>query len=556
MVTKTQVDSHGYRDVSVPSNSRCGSVFRQGRWGVGTGLVLAALVLFAPAGRAESTALAEDKAGTAQVQDSLDLDLGELSSLKVFGASQYVQKVTEAPASVTIITADEIKKYGYRTLADILHSVNGVYVTNDRSYSYVGVRGFNRPGDYNSRVLLLVDGHRLNDNLYDQAGIGTESPVDVDLIDRVEIVRGPSSSLYGTNAFFGVINVIMKRGRDLNGTELSTEIGGYHSYKGRVTYGKRLSSDLEVLMSGAFYDSRGHERLFYKEYNDPATNNGVTRRADGDQSYNLFTKITYRDLTLVGGYSGREKVAPTAHFGTVFPSRRTSDYDERGYIDLKYEKEIAKGWELVTRLYYDRYYYRGNFFFDYSDTADPVFVLNQDHHVGEWWGGDVRLTKRLWEKHRVTVGAEYRHDFRRELTNIDRQPFVSYLRKNIGSRNWALFLQDEFTIREDLILNGSVRYDYYDSFGGTLSPRVALIYNRWHTTFKLIYGTAFRAPNAYEQFYTGTALKANFNLNPEKITTYEAIVERSLGKNLRASLAGYYYTIDGLLNQAEDPADG
>lgn len=171
---------------------------------------------------AESSPVAASTAVAAH--DYLDLDIGELMDIKVYGASQYVQKVTEAPASVTIITAEEIKKYGYRTLADILQSVNGFYVTNDRSYSYIGVRGFNRPGDYNSRVLLLVDGHRLNDNIYDQAGIGTESPIDVDLIDRVEIIRGPSSSLYGTNAFFGVINVIMKRGRDINGIELSTEV--------------------------------------------------------------------------------------------------------------------------------------------------------------------------------------------------------------------------------------------------------------------------------------------------------------------------------------------
>src|SRR5262249_27237518 len=158
----------------------------------------------------------------------------------VYGASKYEQKVTEAPASVTIVTADEIKKYGYRTLADILQSVNGFYVTSDRNYSYLGIRGFSRPADYNTRVLVLQDGHRLNDNVYDEAYIGTESPLDVDLIDRVEIIRGPSSSLYGTNAFLGVINVITKRGRDIKGAEVSTEIGSYNSYKGRFTYGNRF----------------------------------------------------------------------------------------------------------------------------------------------------------------------------------------------------------------------------------------------------------------------------------------------------------------------------
>ena len=150
--------------------------------------------------------------GTARAQSNLPPDLpasatptgdGEESIVfqnipSVYGAVKYDQKVTEAPASITIITADQIKKYGYRNFTQILDSVPGFFTTNDRNYDYVGIRGFNRPGDYNSRVLLLIDNHRLNDAVYDQAPIGNDGPIDVDLIDRVEIIRGPSSSLYGT----------------------------------------------------------------------------------------------------------------------------------------------------------------------------------------------------------------------------------------------------------------------------------------------------------------------------------------------------------------------
>src|SRR2546430_8201005 len=111
----------------------------------------------------------------------------------VEGASKYKQKITEAPASVTVITADEVKKYGYRTLADILRSVPGLYVSYDRDNARLGVRGV-ISRDYNSRVLLLVDGHRINNSLSDGAPIGTEFILDVDLIERVEIIRGPGSS--------------------------------------------------------------------------------------------------------------------------------------------------------------------------------------------------------------------------------------------------------------------------------------------------------------------------------------------------------------------------
>jgi iron complex outermembrane receptor protein len=115
--------------------------------------------------------------------------------------------VTEAPSSVTIVTSEDIRRYGYRTLAELLRSVRGFYTSYDRSYTSLGVRGFGQPGDYNSRILLLLDGHRLNDNIYDSAMLGTEFILDIDLIERVEISRGPGSSLYGNNAFFAVVKL-------------------------------------------------------------------------------------------------------------------------------------------------------------------------------------------------------------------------------------------------------------------------------------------------------------------------------------------------------------
>ncbi|MFM8470821.1 MAG: TonB-dependent receptor plug domain-containing protein [Limisphaerales bacterium] len=99
----------------------------------------------------------------------------------VQSASKYEQSVADAPASVTIITDDEIRRFGHRTLAEVLNSVRGFNLTYDRNYHYLGVRGFGRPGDFNSRVLMLVDGHRVNDVVYDGAAIGTDSPVPADI---------------------------------------------------------------------------------------------------------------------------------------------------------------------------------------------------------------------------------------------------------------------------------------------------------------------------------------------------------------------------------------
>ena len=490
-------------------------------------------------------AFAEEGGMSSPSRGTEDIFLEEIPS--VYSASKYTQKVTEAPSSITIVTSDEIRKYGYRTFADILQSVNGFFVTYDRNYSYLGVRGFNRPGDYNSRILLLIDGHRLNDNQYDQAGLGTEAVVDVDLIDRVEIIRGPSSSLYGTNAFFGVINVITKRGRDIKGTELSTEIGSFNSYKGRATYGNRFQNGLELLFSASFYDSHGHSRLFFKEFNSPTTNNGVARNGDDDQFPYFFAKVSFADLTLQGGFLSRNKGYPTATYGTDFNTTRNRTVDEHGYLDLKYEHDFSQSLNLTTRLYYDRFYYRGDYLYNK--------VLNQDHNVGEWWGTETKLTKRLWQRHKVTVGAEYQDNFRQDMNNSDDDPFALYLDIHKHSRNWALYFQDEVTLLDNLLLNAGIRYDYYDSFGGTLNPRLALIYNLKQTTVKLLYGEAFRAPSVYEKFYVGTGFKMNPNLKPESITTYELVVDHYLTKYLQASAAGYYYTIKGLITQTPDPLD-
>jgi outer membrane receptor for ferrienterochelin and colicin len=144
----------------------------------------------------------EPNAPDPQTSDLTQLSLEELLNVRVYAASKHLESVNDAPSSITIVTAEEIQEYGYRTLADILERVRGFYITYDRYLSYVGVRGFGRLGDWNSRVLLLIDGNRINENVLGQALLGTEFPLDVDLIQRVEIVRGPSSSLYGAEAFF------------------------------------------------------------------------------------------------------------------------------------------------------------------------------------------------------------------------------------------------------------------------------------------------------------------------------------------------------------------
>ncbi|MBI4710041.1 MAG: TonB-dependent receptor [Nitrospirae bacterium] len=494
-------------------------------------------------------------AGASADLTQLDLEqLLELEVVTVYGASKFEQKVTEAPASISIVSDDEIKKYGYRTIADILKSVKGFYITTDRNYTFIGVRGFGRPSDYNTRILLLVDGHRLNDNIFDGAFVGTESVLDVDLIDRVEVIRGPSSSLYGTNAFFAVVNVITKRGKDLKGMEISGEAGSLKTYKGRLNYGNKFQNGMELLISGSAYDSQGKGRLFYKEFNDPATNNGIAENTDGDKYESFFTKLSFHDFTLHSGYSYREKRIPTASYGTVFNSSGTYTVDEWRYIDLKYEHDFSKKIDVMARLYYDRYYYFG----DYLINRPPV-TQNKDSATGEWWGGELKFAAKPVKTHKLILGFEYRDNLTQDQGNYDESPYSSILNYSTESNNRGVYLQDEISIIKDLILNLGLRYDYSNVFGENTSPRLALIYSPLKkTTFKLLYGAAFRYPNAYELYYDdgGTTQKANTNLKAEEIQTYEAVYEQYLGEHFRSSVSYFQYNINDLISQETDPADG
>src|SRR5687767_5060323 len=248
---------------------------------------------------------------------SLD-DLMELDAGQVFGASERLQPVTEAPASISFITAQEIKRYGYRTLADILRSVRGMYVVNDRNFSLVGMRGFALPGDYNSRILLLVNGHRVNDNIYGQAEIGAEFGLDPAIIERVEIIRGPAASLYGDSAFFAVVNVITRTGSSLAGGSVALESGTQGTWLTRGTVGTRIADRMDVALSGTYEHTNGVERLYFPAFDAPATNNGIAEGLDGEGARQFYGRLDLGGLTVTGAYGRRIRDVPTASFGTVF----------------------------------------------------------------------------------------------------------------------------------------------------------------------------------------------------------------------------------------------
>jgi outer membrane receptor for ferrienterochelin and colicins len=469
-----------------------------------------------------------------QAPDYAEMDLTKLMDIPIRAASKFEQKPAEAPASTTVITSEEIKRYGWRTLGDILKSVPGFYVSYDRNYQFLGARGVNL-GDFNSRILLLVDGHRINNDLTDGAFIDTAFILDVDLIDRIEIVRGPGSVLYGDNAFFGVINVITRRADSINGAEVSGSYGEFNAYQGRVTAGKVFTNGLELLLSGTLYNSDGPENLFYPQFNTPAQNNGVAHNLDADASHSVFASVRYKDFTLQGAFNEREKENPTAQFGTTFNDPHLRTIDDRGYASLSYTHSFEDVVDLTAQVYYDRT--------SFQITYPQAPILFKEQQQGDWWGTEVQLTKKLFDRHVITVGAEYRDDFNQHRLLFQEGTGEVFADVNRTRQNYGVYAQGDFAVLTNLHFNAGVRLDKYGSFDPSVDPRLALIYNPFpKSTIKAIYGTAFRAPNFLE-----LSDPIFPNIGPEKITTYELVYEQEIGQHVKASLSGFYNNMDNLI---------
>jgi len=220
--------------------------------------------------------------------------------------------------------------------------------------------------------------------------------------------------------------------------------------------------------------------------------------------------------------------------------------------------------ELTGRLSYDYYHYYGHYPLSYpADPTDPITypadpnVMYQDYALGNWWGTEWQLTKRLFDRHSLTVGAEYRDNFQQDQGNKDDYVIPAKYDVHKESHNFAFYCQAEVLVLTNLILDAGVRYDNYSTFGDTVNPRLALIYSPFQiTNIKLLYGTAFRAPNAYELYYAGFYNEANLDLKTETISTYEVVLEQGLTKNLSFIASGFYYKIQDLIRQETDPLTG
>jgi outer membrane receptor for ferrienterochelin and colicin len=480
------------------------------------------------------------------------LPLEQLLNLDVVTASKIPQKISEAPSSVSVITAEDIRQRGYRTLTDVLRSVPGMTISYDRNYNYANMRGLGNPGDLNTRLLILIDGRRLNDVVYDQGAIGTEFPIDLDLIDRVEFVPGPGSAIYGSSAFFGVVNVITKGGAAINGTTVSAGRFSGTGREARIAHGSGTPGGAELLLDASAYNSAGRD-LYFPEFDDAASNHGVAVGLDYDRYHRLFAKLSAGGFVAEAYFGSRTKGIPTASYGEQFNDPRPKTRDEYAGAGLSWRSTVADTLDLFASVSVARYRYTS---VNVSEPASRSLTSNIDTAESLSSGAELRAISSAISGHKLIAGAEYVRDSKRQMANYDLDPYALHLDVAHPKRQAAVYLQDEMRLGQQVILNTGVRRDVDSEGGATTNPRVALLYKTARqVTLKALYGTAYRSANAYERYYTFD-FRANPALRSEHIKTCELIAEYFPTDRFRATASVFEYRMRDMLALATDPNNG
>jgi outer membrane receptor protein involved in Fe transport len=477
----------------------------------------------------------------AQQAPQSDVSLDSLLNTHISTASKYAQTSSTAPGSVTIVSSEDIRNFGYRNLQEVLESVRGFYVSNDRNYPYLGTRGFGRTADFNSRILMLVDGHTINDQIWGAAPIGSDLPIDLDAVERIEIVQGPGSVLYGTGAMFAVINIITKTTSALDGGIARVGLGSRGERVTSLAAGHAFRSGLAITGSGLLTNVKGGD-LYYPEYDTPATNNGVVRGLDWEHGISGLGKLTWNDVTVQTGYRTRAKGVPTAQFGTLFGDARQETVDESLWGSVGLEHEWTGSRTLSARAYADRSRYRGVYPYDTGPTpwSDAAASTSVGTEVMLRWAPVSRLRLTVGTEDKAVTRAEYTIRDEAGVTSSDNAPFHVL----------SGFVQSEFQFLPSAFLVSGLRVDHYSTVGRATTPRLGLIVTpSAGTIVKLLYGEAFRAPSAAEALLTVGYYEGNPSLKPERISTTEIDVEQRFGDAILVSVSAYRYLMKNLIDE-------
>jgi len=466
------------------------------------------------------------------------LDVVLVESEEVVAASRVSEQVEDAPSSVSLIGERELSTFASPTIAEAVRGVPGIYLSDDRSYVTLGMRGLGRLGSYGNRLLVTYDGQPMNDNWIGSSYVGYDGLTDLGDVQRIEVVRGPGSVLYGTNALSGVINVVSQNNAEPGvSAGISTNQSGVARarVRGDVKFGKEAGAWASVAIG------RGNGREFYfPEYvGSPGAADGIARDVDGFQAGTFRGRAFWKFVSLQWSAHSYEKHLPTAEFATLFNDSRTKQKDARSYVELRAEPRLSDKVTMLSRLHWNHYTFRGQYARDPAEGGVEV-----DTYRGSWLGIEERLEFTPLPYLRLTLGGEGQLHYQVEQHGSD--DGGTFL-DDTGSNGrpfqvGALYALADATLSSRAQLSVGARLDAYSTFGSSLNPRAALIVKPYAAgNSKLIVGKAFRAPSIYELYYNDnghTQVQSPY-LRPESLYSVELEHAHRISASLVATANGY-----------------
>ena len=499
--------------------------------------------------------------------DLVELPLEQLLTVSVVSASKFEQSSRDAPSAVQVISREEIRRHGWRTLTEALNTLPGLYASNDKAYDFLGARGFQVTGDYNTRFLLLLDGQRSNDNIYHSAMTGTEAWLDMSAIERIEYIPGPGSALYGSSAMFGVINVITRQG-EANGLR---EAG--------LRLSNRGDKGVSLLSSQTLRGEARDTRVFLQysadqqagrdlHYNDPlgqlqradgsVSPDGMTYGLDNGRNQHLIARVDHGELSVRLIHHERTAQPSAANYFTLFDDGALQVVDGGTQINVTLDHALDGQRALYARVGYTDAYYQARYPYLNPGTG---YYLNFDDVRGQVLEGELHYRVRSGAHHLVG-GVEFSHDGQARQQNFNSVPAASLgmvdVDINTPITRTALFIQDEWRLNEAWLLSLGLRLDGASAQDSTRSPRLGVIWQaapRW--TVKFLAGRAYRSPSAYEsQFSNGLTYLSNPALRPETIRTTEGVLEWRSDEHSRWQFSLYQNQLDNLIQQVDVNGSG
>jgi outer membrane receptor for ferrienterochelin and colicins len=444
------------------------------------------------------------------IQEMLQLDIEELS---VSVASKREESISEAPGIITVITAEEIKKFGGNNLGDILSRLPNTYRYSSTFLreNSTAIRG-QQITTVDNKSLILLNGRPMRDSFSGGHNMAFYRGIPLEIIERIEMVRGPGSVLYGTNALTGAINVITKRPEEYHANEVSAGYGVDNTSQASGLLGEQLG-DLKFLVSGKYLESDGWNFLI----NDP---NGNTITDDfSEKNYGVTAVAQYKGFSLTG-FTGFKKDT-TFNLNNFQPAGEKEKL-LRNFWDFQYDYFFQDKWKATANITYNGFNFTDNVEND-SDMNDLLY--------------EVSLGGELISRFNFVSGFIYQR-LNGTLTNGT----IPY-----SNDRFNFYTQTDYQPWKFLKLIAGFNVSKPEDIDFNVTPRFgAIVELNDHIGLKLLYGEAFRSPFAAEQSLNRPFLKGNPNLQPEEVKTFNAQIFYNAPK-IYSALTFYASELEGTI---------